>query len=141
MTEAAAISSGRRCWPRRSRLLIQYLLLQPVIIVLCLIVLRVPPPEPSSRWLVTDFTLREAGVERAVTLPHFNSSRYAMNDPPLYTGRFTRPADEAQQAWSPPHLQSDVLSELITRYGALADDTDMHTLPQSIEAIGLAEVD
>ena len=102
MNEAAptATSSGRRRWPKRASLLIQYLLLQPVIVVLCLIALRVPPPEPSSRWLVTDFSVMEDGVARAVTLPHFTASRYAMNDPPLYTGRFTRPADEAQGAWS-----------------------------------------
>ena len=77
MTEAAptAISSGRRRWPKRASLLVQYLLLQPVIVVLCLFVLRVPPPEPSSRYLVTDFSLRENGVERSVTLPHFIASR------------------------------------------------------------------
>ena len=102
MSDAAptALSSGRRRWPKRITLLIQYLLLQPVIVVLCLIVLRIPPPEPSSRWLVTDFSLIENGVERSVTLPHFTASRYAMNDPPLYAGRFARPADEAQRAWS-----------------------------------------
>jgi len=93
-------SSGRRRWPKRATLLVQYLLLQPFIIVLCLVVLRIPPPEPSPRYLVTDFSLRENGVEQSVTLPHFTASRYTMNDPPLYNGRFTRPGSEPQGAWS-----------------------------------------
>ena len=102
MTDAAptTASSGRRRWPKRATLLVQYLLLQPLIVVLCLLVLRVPPPEPPSRYLVTDFSLRENGVERPVTLPHFTASRYTMNDPPRYSGRFTWPAGEPQRAWS-----------------------------------------
>ncbi len=80
----------------------QYLLLQPFIIVLCLVVLRIPPPEPPSRYLVTDFSLRENGVEQSVTLPHFTTSRYTMNDPPRYSGRFTWQSlrGEPQGAWS-----------------------------------------
>jgi hypothetical protein len=35
-----------------------------------------------------------------VTLPHFTASRYQLNDPPLYTGRFTWPGGEPQGAWS-----------------------------------------
>ena len=84
--------SGRRRWRQRARCCVQYLLLQPLIVVVCLLVLREPPPEPSSRYLVADFSLRENGAERAVTLPHFTASRYPMNDPPLYSGRFTWPA-------------------------------------------------
>jgi signal transduction histidine kinase len=95
-----ATASGRRPWRTRTRLLVQYLLLQPFIVMLCLVVLRIPPPEPSSRYLVTDFTLKEHGAEQSVTLPHFIGSRYTMNDPPLYSGRFTRPGDERQEAWS-----------------------------------------
>ncbi|MDO8397936.1 MAG: ATP-binding protein [Bradyrhizobium sp.] len=106
MSDAAptTASTGRRRWPKRATLLVQYLLLQPFIIVLCLVVLRIPPPEPSPRYLVTDFSLREHGVEQPVTLPHFTASRYTMNDPPLYSGRFTWPATwaggEPQGAWS-----------------------------------------
>ncbi len=92
-------SSGRRRWPKRATLLVQYLLLQPLIVILCLVVLRIPPPEPPSRYLVTDFSLRENGVEQSVTLPHFTISRYTMNDPPLYSGRFTWPGGEPR-AWS-----------------------------------------
>ncbi|MDO9059598.1 MAG: histidine kinase, partial [Bradyrhizobium sp.] len=102
MTDAAppTASSGRRRWPKRATLLVQYLLLQPFIIVLCLVMLRIPPPEPSPRYLVTDFSLRENGVEQSVTLPHFIASRYTMNDPPLYSGRFTWRGGEPQEAWS-----------------------------------------
>ncbi len=102
MSDAAptTIVSGRRRWPKRTSLLVQYLLLQPIIIALCLFVLRVPPPEPSSRYLVTDFSLREDGVERSVTLPHFTASRFSLNDPPLYRGQFTWPASETRDAWS-----------------------------------------
>ena len=67
-------------------------------------VLRIPPPEPPARYLVTDFSFRENGVEQPVTLPHFTASRYTMNDPPLYSGRFTWPdisrGGEPQGAWS-----------------------------------------
>jgi hypothetical protein len=38
---------------------VQYLLLQPFIVILCLMVLRIPPPEPSSRYLITDFSCGE----------------------------------------------------------------------------------
>jgi signal transduction histidine kinase len=102
VTDAAptTVSSGRRRWPKRATLLIQYLLLQPFIVILCLIVLRIPPPEPSPRYLVSDFSLRENGVEQPVTLPHFIASRYTMGDPPLYSGRFTWPGGEPQGAWS-----------------------------------------
>ena len=49
---------------------------------------------------MTAFRLSERGVARDVTLPHFLASRYAMDDPPRFTGQFVRPADEAGRAWS-----------------------------------------
>ncbi|MDO9057611.1 MAG: histidine kinase, partial [Bradyrhizobium sp.] len=102
MTEAAPIAtaSGPGRWPKRATLLLQYLLLQPIIVVLCLVVLRIPPPEPSPRWLVTDFSMREGGVEQPVTLPHFTASRFTLNDPPVYSGQFTWSGGEPQGAWS-----------------------------------------
>lgn len=102
MNDAAPIAtaSGPRRWPKRATLLVQYLLLQPFIVILCVVVLRIPPPEPSSRYLVTDFTLRQNGTEQSVTLPHFNASRYTMNDPPIYSGRFNWRGGEPQEAWS-----------------------------------------
>ena len=35
-----------------------------------------------------------------MTLPHFTPSRHAMDDPPLFSGQFSRPAGEAERAWS-----------------------------------------
>src|SRR6185436_378089 len=45
-------------------------------------------------------SLREDGTTRAVTLPHFTSSRYALQDPPLYSGTFVFKPDAANTAWS-----------------------------------------
>ena len=102
MTEAAAKSgaSSHQRWPLRASLLAQYSLLQALIVIVCVFVLRQPPPEPSSKYLVTEFALKEAGAARSVTLPHFTASRFSMDDPPLYTGHFQWPKDEPQHAWS-----------------------------------------
>jgi signal transduction histidine kinase len=102
VTEAAAKSrdAGARLWPLRASLLVQYFLLQALIALICVLVLREPPPEPPSRYLVTEFTLKENGAERSVTLPHFTPSRFSMDDPPLYTGQFSWPGSEPQAAWS-----------------------------------------
>jgi signal transduction histidine kinase len=95
---AKPLLSGRR--RRRTTLVLLYFSLQMLIFAVCVVALRVPPPEPSSRYLVTDFNLSEGGVARSITLPHFGASRFTMDDPALYTGQFTRPSDEAQRAWS-----------------------------------------
>ena len=80
--------------------LVQYLLLQALIVAACIFALRQSLPGPPAPYQVTAFQLTEAGVERAVTLPYFSLLRNAMNDPPRFTGRFVRPAGEAAQAWS-----------------------------------------
>jgi signal transduction histidine kinase len=80
--------------------LIHYALIQALIVIACIFVLRQSPPEPSSEYLVTAFSLKEGGTERSVMLPHLTVSRFSMNDPPLYTGRFQWPNSEAQRAWS-----------------------------------------
>jgi signal transduction histidine kinase len=102
VTDVAA-KPGFSDWQRRqlraSRLL-QYVLVQALIVIVCIFVLREPPPEPSSNYLVTAFSLKENGTERSVTLPHFTSSRFSMNDPPLYIGSFSWPGSEQQRAWS-----------------------------------------
>jgi hypothetical protein len=84
----------------RASRLVQYALVQALIVIVCIFVLRESPPEPSARYLVTEFSLKEGGAERPVTLPHFTSSRFSMNDPPLYTGSFSWPDSEPQRAWS-----------------------------------------
>ena len=80
--------------------LVQYLLLQALIVAACIFALRQSLPGPPAQYQVTAFQLTEAGVERAVTLPYFSPLRNAMNDPPRFTGQFVRPAGEAAQAWS-----------------------------------------
>jgi len=100
VTDAAAkplLWQGRRLQASR---LVQYVLLQAAIAAACILMLRQPLPEPPSRYLVTEFSLNERGTVQSVTLPHFVASRYAMDDPPLYTSRFTWPGSEASRAWS-----------------------------------------
>ncbi len=94
--------SSRRL--RASRLT-QYTLVQVLIVIVCIFVLHQSLPQPPSRYLVTEFNAKEGGTERAVTLPHYTSSRFSMSDPPLYTGDFawpgsSEPNSEAQHAWS-----------------------------------------
>ncbi len=108
MTEAAAkpAASGGRGFRSRhsaSRLL-QYLLLQALIAILCIFALRHPLSEPPSRYAVTAFTLTDRGATHSVTLPDFVASRFSMDDPVLYAGSFTYDStsarDEAHRAWS-----------------------------------------
>jgi signal transduction histidine kinase len=102
VTDAAAepgLSRRQRRQMRTSRLL-QYALLQALIVVVCILVLREPPPEPASLHLVTAFSVKQGGTERSVTLPHFTASRFSMDDPPLYTGSFSWPNGEQQHSWS-----------------------------------------
>jgi signal transduction histidine kinase len=78
----------------------QYLLLQAVIALFCIIALRHPLAEPPSRYLVTGFTLNDRGATRAVTLPDFVPSRLSTNDPALYAARFDWSHSEDEGAWS-----------------------------------------
>jgi signal transduction histidine kinase len=92
--------------PRRWRLrvstfrTVRYVVLQLLIATACIFVLRQPPPEPPTRYALTEFSLKENGATHAVTLPHFTSQRFSMNDPPLYSGRFTWSETDAKEAWS-----------------------------------------
>jgi signal transduction histidine kinase len=89
----------RRLRLRASRLA-QYLLVQLLIVAACIFALRRSLPEPPSSYLVSGFSLKEGGAERSVTLPHYTSSRFSLNDPPLYTGHFTWSGREMERAWS-----------------------------------------
>jgi len=106
--EAAATTPGFSI-PEHRRLRVarfaQYILIQALIAVACIFALRQSLPEPPARYLVSEFSAKEGGVERAVTLPHYTSSRFSLNDPPVYSGRFAWPGNsppgtEAQGAWS-----------------------------------------
>jgi signal transduction histidine kinase len=104
VTESAAkpASSGRQGSRSRNLAsrLIQYVLLQALIVIVCVIALRHPLAEPPSRTLVTAFSLRDRDAERSVTLPDFVASRLSMNDPALYSGSFNWTNEEAHSAWS-----------------------------------------
>ncbi len=80
--------------------LAQYLLLQALIAVACILALRQSLPEPPAEYLVATLELSGHGVERPVALPYFSPLRHAMDDPPRFTGHFDRPAGEAGRAWS-----------------------------------------
>jgi signal transduction histidine kinase len=79
---------------------VRYVVLQLLIATACVFILRQPPPEPPIRYALTEFSLKEKGATHAVTLPHFTSQRFSMNDPPVYTGQFTWPEADAHEAWS-----------------------------------------
>ena len=66
---------------------VRYAVLQILIAIACILVLRQPPPEPATRYALTEFSLNENGATRAVTLPHFTAQHFSMHDPPLYSGR------------------------------------------------------
>ncbi|MCP3473833.1 ATP-binding protein [Bradyrhizobium sp. CCGUVB1N3] len=87
---------------RRLRLtrLVPYVLLQVLIVIACILMLRLMPPDDPDDYAVSEFSLRENGATQAVTLPHYTSSRYSLQDPPLYSGPFTFRANGAQTAWS-----------------------------------------
>ena len=102
MTEMAAkpaLPGRQRRRPRASRLA-QYALVQVLIAIACVFVLHQSLPQPPAGYLVNAFNTKEGGTERGVTLPHYTSSRFSMNDPPLYSGHFVWPSSEAQRAWS-----------------------------------------
>jgi signal transduction histidine kinase len=94
-----AVSAWTRRRLRLSRL-VPYLLLQALIVIATILVLRLVPPDDPDDYAVSQFSLVEDGATRAVTLPHFTSSRYSLEDPPLYTGSFTRAPPDAKTAWS-----------------------------------------
>lgn len=101
MSEIAAKAPVK---PARRRLLasrlVPYLLLQALIVIATILGLRLLQPSDPDDYAVTAFSLREDGVTRPVTLPHFTSSRYSLADPPLYTGNFTFRSGDAASGWS-----------------------------------------
>nr|WP_228748206.1 ATP-binding protein [Bradyrhizobium sp. BR 10289] len=80
--------------------LVPYLLLQALIVIATILGLRLLQPADPDDFALSGFSLREDGVTRPVTLPHFTSSRYSLTDPPLYTGTFTFRSRDAASGWS-----------------------------------------
>ncbi|MBR0830804.1 histidine kinase [Bradyrhizobium manausense] len=102
MSDVAAkpvVSAWTRRRLRLSRL-VPYLLLQALIVIACVLMLRLVPPDDPDDYAVSEFSLVEDGATRSVTLPHFTSSRYSLADPPIYAGTFTRAPGDAKTAWS-----------------------------------------
>ncbi|MGH6741617.1 MAG: sensor histidine kinase, partial [Bradyrhizobium sp.] len=103
MTELPAKPAGAPS-PLRARntgsRLVQYLLLQALIAILCIFVLRQPLPEPPSNYLVASFDLSDRGATRSATLPDFVPTRASMRDPAVFTGQFNWSAREADGGWS-----------------------------------------
>jgi signal transduction histidine kinase len=100
VSEIAAKATIR---PRRRLIvsrLMPYLLLQALIVIATILGLRLLQPSDPDDFALGGFSLREDGATRAVTLPHFTSSRYSLTDPPLYIGAFTFQSTDAGSGWS-----------------------------------------
>jgi signal transduction histidine kinase len=95
----ASTPRGLRSGNTASRLL-QYILLQALIVTACIFALRHPLAAPPSRYLLGAFDLTDRGTTRSVTLPDFVATRQSMDDPALYRGSFDWVKDEAQHPWS-----------------------------------------
>lgn len=96
-TKAAGKAAQRRLLASR---LVPYLLLQALIVIVTILGLRQLQPSDPEDFALSDFSAREDGQIRPVTLPHFTSSRYSLADPPFYNGAFTFPSGEAAAGWS-----------------------------------------
>ena len=73
---------------RRLRLarLVPYLLLQVLIVIATILALRLLQPSDPDDFAVSEFSLREGGLVRPVTLPHFTASRDSLADPAALFG-------------------------------------------------------
>jgi signal transduction histidine kinase len=80
--------------------LVPYILLQAVIAILCIVVLRLPLPQPPDGMALGSFGVSDRGERRVVTLPDFVASRVSMDEPAIFTGHFAWSARENGRAWS-----------------------------------------
>jgi signal transduction histidine kinase len=80
--------------------IVPYLLLQILIVIAVILGLDLLEPRDPDNFAVSEFSLREAGTTRPVTLPQFTASRYSLADPPLYSGQFVFKADATNTTWS-----------------------------------------
>ena len=99
MSEIAAKAVIRRHRLRLART-VPYLLLQALVVIATILGLRLLEPRDPDAFALGEFSLREAGTPRQVTLPHFTASRYSLPDPPLYMGTFAFEPDAAGTTWS-----------------------------------------
>jgi signal transduction histidine kinase len=80
--------------------LVRYILLQVVIAALCIVLMRLPLPQPPDGLEVGGFSVNDRGETRPLTLPDFVPSRGSMNEPAIFTGHFAWSARENGRAWS-----------------------------------------
>ena len=99
MSEIAAKAVVARDRLRLARI-VPYLLLQALIVIGTILGLQLLEPSDPDDFSLSEFSLREAGTTRPVTLPHFTSSRYSLADPPLYSGSFVFKPGAADTTWS-----------------------------------------
>jgi signal transduction histidine kinase len=102
-----------------------YLLVQALIVLACIFVLRLSPPESSARYQVIEAMLSEDGVQRPVRLPYHLPTRFTSSDPQVFSLSFDRPAGAAGQTWSVllPRFISGVE---VAVNGSLILDSRMH---------------
>jgi signal transduction histidine kinase len=80
--------------------LVQYILLQVLIAIVCIVLLRLPLPRPPDQLAVGGFSVADRGESRQVALPDFVPSRLSMSEPAIFTGHFAWSARENGRAWS-----------------------------------------
>lgn len=77
-----------------------YILLQAIIVLACILILRLPLPEPPADYVLTEATLESHGTSTPVRLPYLLSSDPAPAEPQDFVLSFNRPASERDEAWS-----------------------------------------
>ena len=84
-------------WPRR---LAGYLLLQAAIVLVCLLVQKLPLPEPPERYRLNQAVLSLGGAEQSVQLPYLLPGDTVGSGPAVFALSFERPAGARNEAWS-----------------------------------------
>lgn len=93
--EADEPSSGSRIWRNRLGF---YLLVQASIVLACILLLRLPLPEPSARYGLTEAVLVDGEIRRPVGLPYHLPP--LAGQPQLLALSFERPPGESGRIWS-----------------------------------------
>lgn len=97
IAEAGGALPSAAGWPRR---LAGYLLLQAVVVLACLLVQKLPPPEPPERYRLSQAVLSLGGTEQSVRLPYLLPGDAAGSGPAVFALSFERPAGARNEAWS-----------------------------------------
>lgn len=87
-------------WTVRWGYWIGYILLQAVIVLICILVLRLPLPDPPADYVLTEATLQTDGASLPVHLPYLLSPDPTPAEPQDFALSFDRPPSEKERAWS-----------------------------------------